>query len=209
MFSLSLFFPSLEIPQFGLLSHVSSLRLSTRHSGLVLTLRTDDEPTLPYPALAHCWWMQGSGLLLSWQLQLGAFSIGVPPPPVMLPFEIPKLHPDPPVRGFPTVWKLLLLHDSLPRTGLRPSLLTLFLSFLFCPTSFWREWAAFLGDWCPPSAFRCYYVEAVQYSNDLLMSLWGRKWFPHPSPLPSWNHLHIWIFLRLCSDDQDVDDNAQ
>ena len=32
---------SLVIPQFGLLSHVSSLRLSSGHSGLVLTLSTD------------------------------------------------------------------------------------------------------------------------------------------------------------------------
>ena len=42
-FSLSLFFffflsLSLAIPQFGLLSHISSLRLSSGHSGLVLTL---------------------------------------------------------------------------------------------------------------------------------------------------------------------------
>ena len=38
-FSLSLFFSlSLAIPQFGLLSHVSSLRLSSGHSGQVLTL---------------------------------------------------------------------------------------------------------------------------------------------------------------------------
>ena len=36
-----LFFSSLEIPQFGLLSHFSSLRLSTGHSGPVLTLSTD------------------------------------------------------------------------------------------------------------------------------------------------------------------------
>ena len=34
------------------------------------------------------------------------------------------------------------------------TLLSLFLSFTFCPTSFWREWVAFLGAWCPPSAFR-------------------------------------------------------
>ena len=40
--------------------------------------------------------------------------------PVMLPSEIPKLPTDPAVRGFPAVWKLLLLHDSLPRTGLHP-----------------------------------------------------------------------------------------
>ena len=38
----------------------------------------------------------------------------------MLPSEVPKLPTDPPVRGFPTVWKLLFLHDSLARTGLRP-----------------------------------------------------------------------------------------
>ena len=37
-FSLSLFISSLATPQFGLLIHVSSLRLSSRHSGPVLTL---------------------------------------------------------------------------------------------------------------------------------------------------------------------------
>ena len=38
----------------------------------------------------------------------------------MLPSEIPKLPTDQPARGFPIVWKLLLLHDSLLRTGLHP-----------------------------------------------------------------------------------------
>ena len=38
----------------------------------------------------------------------------------MLPFEIPKLPEDMPVRGFPIVWKLLLLHESLPRKDLHP-----------------------------------------------------------------------------------------
>ena len=37
-FSLSLFFLSLAIPQFGLLSHISSLTLSSGHSDHVLTL---------------------------------------------------------------------------------------------------------------------------------------------------------------------------
>ena len=40
--------------------------------------------------------------------------------PVMLPSEIPKLPTDLPMRGFPGVWKLLLLHDSLPGIRLRP-----------------------------------------------------------------------------------------
>ena len=35
-------FWSLTIPWFGLLCHISSLRLSSRHSSLVLTLRKDD-----------------------------------------------------------------------------------------------------------------------------------------------------------------------
>ena len=38
----------------------------------------------------------------------------------MLPSEIPKLPTDPPVRGFPGVWKLLFFYDSLLRTDLHP-----------------------------------------------------------------------------------------
>ena len=38
----SLYFSSLAIPEFGLLSRISFLRLSSGHSGLVLTPRTDD-----------------------------------------------------------------------------------------------------------------------------------------------------------------------
>ena len=51
------------------------------------------------------------------------------------------------------------------------TLLSLFLSFIFCLTSFQREWAAFLRAWCPPPAFRSCFVEAAQHLNDLLMNL--------------------------------------
>ena len=56
--------------------------------------------------------------------------------PVRLPSEIRKLPPDPPVRGFPVVWKLPLLR--LPSRDGSPSLtlFPLFLSFIFYPTSF-------------------------------------------------------------------------
>ena len=47
------FFFFLVIPQFGLLSHVSSLRLSSGHSGLVLTLSMQTVP--PCPAPTHLW----------------------------------------------------------------------------------------------------------------------------------------------------------
>ena len=68
---------------------------------------------------------------------------------VRLPSEIWKLPSDLLVRGFPGVWKLPLLR--LPSRDGSPSLtlLSLFLSFIFCPTSFRRQWAAFLGAWCP------------------------------------------------------------
>ena len=66
--SLSLF-PSLAIPQFGLLSHISSLRLSSGPSSLVLTLSI--QPVLPCSAPALCWQMGASGLPLHWELQLG------------------------------------------------------------------------------------------------------------------------------------------
>ena len=48
----------------------------------------------------------------------------------------------------------------LPSQGRSPSqtLLSLFLSFIFCPTSFQRQWAAFLGGLCPLPAFRSCFV---------------------------------------------------
>ena len=64
-------------------------------------------------------------------------------------------------------------------------LLSLFLSFVFSPTSFQRQWASFLGAWCPLPAFRSCFVEFTRRSNVLLMNLWGRKWSPSLNPLPS------------------------
>ena len=117
-FSLTLFFfLSLAIPQFGFLSHVSSLRLS---QGIqAQSLSTQLAP--PCSAPACCWRRRASGLLLHWELQLGMLSVGfLFFLPVMLPSEIPNLPTGPPMRGFPGVWKLLILHYSLHRTGLCP-----------------------------------------------------------------------------------------
>ena len=111
----------MAILHFGFLSHVSSLRLSSGHSGLALTLSS-----------AAC------ASLFSFCLLVADVSVWATSPlgisvrhvtcgvylfiflPVMLPSEIPKLPTDMPVRMFPTVWKLLLLHDSFPRMGLSP-----------------------------------------------------------------------------------------
>ena len=139
--------------------------------------------------LAHTcwWWMWASGVLFCWELLLGMqfvgyiyFSSQLGCPPSFKNF--PQMHP---VRGFPGVWTLPLL--ELPSWDRSPSLtlLFLFLSFIFCPTSFRRQRVVFLGAWCPLLAIRSCFLEFAQCSNDLSMNLWGRKWSPCSIPPPS------------------------
>ena len=91
--------------------------------------------------------------------------------PVMLPSEIWKLPPDPPVRGFPGVWKLALLWLPSQDGFLSLALLSLFLSFMFFPTSFRRQWPAFLGAWCPLLAIKNCFAQIAQHWNVLSMNL--------------------------------------
>ena len=136
-FSLS-FFLSLAILQFGLLSHVSSLRLSSGHSGLVLTLSMQPAPPCPAPA---CWWQtQVPGLLLPWDLWLGTYSVGYllifknfsqlccP-----LQFQIPHRPAD--ERASCCLETSSFMTPS-PGWVSVPNCLSLFLSFMFCTTSF-------------------------------------------------------------------------
>ena len=63
----------------------------------------------------------------------------------MLPSVVPRLATDSAVRVFPVFGNLSFL-DSLPRTELCPYLFCLsFYLLYFFPTSFLRQWAAFLG----------------------------------------------------------------
>ena len=117
----SLFLFSLAIALSGLLSHVSSLRLPSGHSGPVLPLSSAARASLFSPRLLvvdpSVWATSPLGVAVRcviWVLFIYFFF------PVMLPSEIPKLPTDLPVRGFPDVWKLLLFYDSLPKTGLHP-----------------------------------------------------------------------------------------
>ena len=108
----------------------------------------------------------------------------------MLLSVLPRLAKDSAARLFPGVWKPLFLRFSsregspIPRAPSLPPL-SLFSSFIFFPTCFWRQWSALLGAWCPLPAFRSCFVEFTQRGNGLLMNLWGRKWSPHPIPPPS------------------------
>ena len=100
---------SLAIPQFKLLSHVSYLQLPSGHLGLVLTLSivTRSSPFSPYLLVADAsnW---GTFLLgVAFRHVICGFYLFLLP--VRLSSKIRKLPPDPPVRGFPGVWKLPLL----------------------------------------------------------------------------------------------------
>ena len=109
-FSLFFFFPSLVIPQFGMLSHVSSLRLSLGYSGLVLTLRTDP---------VACASLSSPRLLVADASLWATSPLAVAVRRLFCGFCLFVFSTDLPLRGFPTVWKLLF-HDSLPRMGLHP-----------------------------------------------------------------------------------------
>ena len=85
--------------------------------------------------------------------------------------------------GFLVFGNLSSLNTPSPgQVSIPNSFVCLFISFIFCPTSFPRQWAAFLGACCPLPAIRSCFVVFAQRSNDLLMNLLGRKWSPHPIP---------------------------
>ena len=142
-------FRVVAIPQSGLLAQVGSLRLPLGHSGLVLTLSNAAHASLPSPRLlvvdagacaaSPLGSFHWTGNL--WVLFIYLFSFLV-----MLPSVVPRLATGLAVRVFPGVLKLLSFL-RLPSQDKAPSLplLSLFLSFIFFPTSFQRQWAAFLG----------------------------------------------------------------
>ena len=165
---------SLAIPQFKLLSHVSSLRLPSGHSGPVLTLSNAarSSPFRPHLLVADAG-IWGTFLLgVAFRHVICGFYLFFLP--VTLPSKIWKLSPRPASARFRGVWKLPL--SRLPSQDGSPSLalFSLFLSFIFCPTFFWRWWAAFLGAWCLLLVVRSCFVKFAQCSNVLLIIL-GEK----------------------------------
>ena len=169
------------------LSHISSLRLSSGHSGPVPTLNNAAWASLFSPHLlvvdASIWATSLLGVAVR-HIICGFYLFIFPPSYVAIWDSKTPQRP----AGERVSWCLeISLLLWLPPQDRSPSLtlLSLFLSFIFCPTSFWRQWAAFLGAWCPLPEFRSCFVAFVQHSNDLLMNLWKRKWSPCPIHPPS------------------------
>ena len=105
---------------------------------------------------------------------------------VIFPSEIPRLTTDPLEKVCSGIWKLLSFLRLPSRDG-SPSLplLSLFLSFIFFPTSFWRQWAAF---WVPDVL--CQHSEVVLWNLlSVQMFFWWICW--GESGLPALFHCHL------------------
>ena len=79
------------------------------------------------------------------------------------------------MRGFPGDWKLPLLR--LPSREGSPSLalLSLFLSFIICPTSFRRQWVAFLGNQMSAASDQKLFCEVFSVFNCSFDEFVGEK----------------------------------
>ena len=66
-----------------------------------------------------------------------------------------------------------------------PTSFSLFMSFIFFPTSFWKQWVLFWEPDVLCQHSEVDFLEFIQRSNVLLMNLWGRKWSSRSIPLPS------------------------
>ena len=126
------------IPQAGLLSQVSSLRLPSGHSGQVLTLSNVAHTSLPSPCLL----VADAGICTAsplesyrWAGNLWVLIIYLFFLPIMLPSVVPRLTTDSSVRVFPGVWKLLSFLRLPSQDGALslPLLFLFYLSYFFLP----------------------------------------------------------------------------
>ena len=106
----------------------------------------------PCPAPTHWWQMQVSGLLLHWQLWLDAYSVGLFSFFLFVSSGYVILW-DSKIHHRPACERVSYCVETSPPSRLPPqegppplNVLSLFLSFIFCQTSFQREWADF---WVP------------------------------------------------------------
>ena len=111
--------------------------------------------------------------------------------------SFPLAHPlFPPVKGLPSVWKLFLLHSSLPDLQVPSLFFVSVFPFFFCPTQEHREFLAFWEVWGLLPAFSRCSVGVVPHVDVFLTYLWGGRWSPRLTPPPSWRSCKL-IFLYL------------
>ena len=121
------------------------------------------QPTPPCPAPTGWWQMWASVLLLHWQLWLGMYSVLFCFSSFLFSlFCWPLRFQNSPqtclCKGFLLCGNFSSFTTSSPGWVSIPNSMSLFLSFIFCPTSFQREWSAFLSSWCPLLVFRRFFL---------------------------------------------------
>ena len=177
---------SLAVPQFRLLSHISSLRLPSGHSG---------GPSL---SNAACSSMFSPCLLVVnasiWATSLlraavrhvicGVYLFIYFPLLVMLPSETPKRPADQPVRGFPGVWKLSFMTpfpgwDSIPNSFVFLFILYI-LSYLLS-----KKMGCISGFLVSSASIQKLFLWNLLSVQMIFMNLWGRKLSPHSVSLSS------------------------
>ena len=188
--SLSFFSLTLAIPQFGLLSHVRSFKLSSGHSGPVLTLSNAARVSLFSPCSplvdTSVWATSLLGVAV-WRLVCWFFFFFSSSSSSRLCCPL-RFQNSPQTRQ----WEGFLIFEnfssfttpSLGWVSVPNSFVSLFifysLSYLLS-----KRMDCLSGAWCALPAFRSCFVEFAQCSNDLSMNLLGRNWSRHPIPPPS------------------------
>ena len=155
------------IPQFGLQSYISSLRLSSGHSGPVLTLSNAAHASLFSPQLA------GGGCESLWATSpMGAavrrvicgFYLFVYSSRLCCP---PRFQNSPQTRwreGFLVFGNFAFTTPSPGQVSFPNSFVSLFIFYIlsYLPS---KTMGCFSGAWCPLPAFRSCFVEFAQRSN--------------------------------------------
>ena len=154
----------------------------------ILSLGSHRSPNLssqppPAPAgeqtsLSRWWVLVGTDPLWGNLSALPSAPLWLRSPPCLRSFP-----PLPPAKGLPSVWKPFLLHSSLPLVQV-PSLFFC-LYFFFCPPQVRGDFLAFWELWgLLPALSKCS-VGVVPHIDVFLMYLWGGRWSPRLTPLPS------------------------
>ena len=182
------FFFSLAIPWFGLLAHVSSLGSSSGNSGPVLTLRSDDATPASLVGDLSLWATSPLAIAVRNVFCGGFFFFSWLCCPL-------RFQNSPQTRR-----RVSYCGNFSSFTTSSPGCWLLFLSFffffLFCPTSFCREWAAFLSGWCPLPALFCGSCSTSKWAFDEFV---GEKVVSCPIPSPSWDRPAVFFMgQQIC-----------
>ena len=116
----------------------------------------------------------------------------------MLPSEVSRLPLNPPVRGFPTVWKILL-QKSLPGTGPHPEILCLPFCLYLLSYLIPRRLVCLSGCLGSSASFRRCSAGTVQHEDDLLLIHPNRVWLQDGRGMGQGGYLLPHKYIKMSS----------